>query len=105
METKKIVNLLRGLGKLCLVFGVIGFVLGVVLLFTEDIGTGPALVLTVASALTSVLGFVTYSAMANMMEAIDSIADTNKKIAETLDKQNISSAKTTNGYDSSLPPM
>lgn len=102
MSTEKIVKLLRGLATLCLVAGVIIAGVGIIMIATMN---DSGIVLIVSGIMSGALGYVTYSAMANMMEAIDSIAKTNERIANTLEKTSSSPVGNSKGYDNSLPPM
>lgn len=81
MPTKKIVSLLRGLAVFCYGVGLFGSLIGAFICF---IALVPGIIIIVACILIGALGYVTYSAMANMMAAIDSIARSNIRIAKAL---------------------
>lgn len=101
-KAQTIVSILRGLSNFNLLLGVLAVLLSILYCFANA-GTG--ILMVIGSIIITVTGSIGYSAMAIIIEAIDSIARTNKKIAEILDKQNNSSPRTADGYDKSLPPM
>lgn len=82
MSTEKIVNLLRGLATLCLAVGIIGAILG---LFLVD---GGVILITPAAIVSGLIGYVTYHAMANIMEDIHTIAVSGTLINKKMDNAN-----------------
>ena len=101
-KPQTIISILSTLSTLCLMLGGIATLIFIFYCFENASAGIPMVIMSLSVA---IFGSVTCSAMAIIIAAVDSIALTNKRIAETLDKQNISSSRTNNDCDNSLPPM